>query len=64
MPATRSSTRDFIGLLTDGAADNLLAIFTGHVHFAHADLFRDGRYHYVTKPGYEGGYRIVRVEPL
>ena len=50
-------------LLTEGEADNLAGIFCGHVHFAHADAFREGRFQYVTREGFAGGYRVIRIEP-
>ena len=58
------STRACRQLLTQGAAENLAGIFCGHVHFAHADAFRDGRYQYVTAPGFEGKCREVFIRPL
>ncbi|MDF2651351.1 MAG: metallophosphoesterase [Paenibacillus sp.] len=61
--AVDESTREFCELLTEGKADNLIAIFCGHVHMPHKDEFRKGRFQYVTKPGYEEGYRIIKLKP-
>lgn len=58
------STRACRELLTAGASDNVAAIFCGHVHFDHVDEYRDGRYQYVTAPGYGGGYRIIELTPM
>ena len=57
------STRECYELLTSGNAENLVGILCGHVHFGHADEFADGRFQYVTGTGFEGTYRVVRIEP-
>lgn len=41
----------------------VVGIFCGHVHFAHADAFREGRYQYVTPAGYACGMRVIRLKP-
>lgn len=50
-------------LLSDQAA-NLVGIFCGHIHFPHADPLQSGGFQYVTRPCYEGGYRLIRLKPL
>lgn len=44
-------------------AENLAAVLCGHVHFSHADALGEGCYQYVTRPGFEGGFRIIRLRP-
>lgn len=56
-------TREFCEFLAKGPAENLAGIFTGHIHIPHADAFRDDRYQYSPKPAYQGGFRVIRVEP-
>ncbi len=51
-------------LLTEGEAENLVGVFCGHVHFAHAGEVRPGRLQYVGQAGFRGGYRAIRLEPL
>ena len=58
-----ASTQACYELLTEGAVENLVGIFCGHVHFAHVDAFGEGRMQYVTRPGFEGGYRVIRLLP-
>ncbi len=48
-------------LLTGGEADNLVGIICGHVHFAHADQVRPGCFQYVTRPGFEGCQRVIKI---
>ena len=50
-------------LLTSGAVENLAGIFCGHVHLAHAGEFSPGRFQYVTRPCFEGGYRTIEIGP-
>ncbi len=57
------STRACHALLTGGEFDNLAGIFCGHVHFPHAGEFAPDRFQYVTRQGFEGGYRMVEVGP-
>ncbi|WP_214627442.1 metallophosphoesterase family protein [Paenibacillus agaridevorans] len=61
-PATEA-TRNFHRLLLDNPLGNLVGIFCGHVHFAHADALSRGSCQYVTKPGFQGGYRVIRLVP-
>ena len=56
-------TLEFYRYLTDGASDNIAAIFCGHVHFSHADAYRTGRFQYVTDAGFDGASRLIRLEP-
>lgn len=51
-------------LLVEGGAPSIAAIFCGHVHFAHEAPFGDGQVQYVTRPGFEGGYRVIRLLPM
>jgi hypothetical protein len=64
IPGVSDSTQACCQLLMQGAAENLAAIFCGHVHFPHADAFREDRYQYVTTPAFEGGCRVVNIRPL
>lgn len=57
-------THEFCEFLTGGTADNLAGIFAGHIHIPHTDAFRDQRYQYCCKPAYQGGFRVIRVEPV
>jgi predicted phosphodiesterase len=50
-------------LLTEGASENVAAIFCGHVHFSHADAYRQDRFQYVTDAGFDSAYRVIRLEP-
>ncbi len=59
-----ASTEDFHTMVTGGEYDNLLAIFCGHVHFSHKDEFAPGRYQYVTRALFSGGYRMIKLVPL
>lgn len=56
-------TKDFYNLLIENPYGNLIGVFCGHIHFAHTDAFGQGSYQYVTKPGFQGGYRIIRLMP-
>lgn len=59
------STRAFCELLKRGeTAESVAGIFCGHVHFPHKDEYRPGRYQYVTHPGFEGGYRLIRLKKV
>jgi len=53
------STLEAYELLTRGESENLAGIFCGHVHFEHADAYREGRVQYVSETGFSGGYRII-----
>ena len=50
-------------LLIEETPPNLVGIFCGHVHFAHAGAFGDGRFQYVTGPGFAGASRVIRLIP-
>lgn len=41
----------------------VVAVFTGHVHFNHEDIFPNGVPQYVTSTGYTGDCRVVTVKP-
>jgi 3',5'-cyclic AMP phosphodiesterase CpdA len=53
------STLEAYELLTRGESENLAGIFCGHLHFEHADAYREGRFQYVSETGFSGGYRII-----
>ena len=57
-----SETLEFVRLVT--TAPNLVAVFCGHVHFAHADAINTRAVQYVGRPGLEGGRLLVQFEPL
>ena len=57
------TTIEFYRFLTQDASDNIAAIFCGHVHFAHADAYRAGRFQYVTNAGFDGASRLIRLQP-
>lgn len=59
-----ASTRAARELITGPEAHSLAGIFCGHVHFAHADAFREGGVQYVTAPGFAGHSREIRLEPM
>ncbi|MCQ6562946.1 metallophosphoesterase family protein [Paenibacillus mendelii] len=59
-----ASTQQFHQMLTEGEYPNAAAIFCGHLHFPHRDAFAEGRYQYVTKAGFEGGFRKITLKPL
>jgi len=58
------STREFHRMITAGDYPNLAAIFCGHLHFPHREAFGDQRYQYVTKAGFDRGYRTITLKPL
>ena len=60
---TEPSTAEFFRLLNDNPHENLIGVFCGHVHFPHRDAFGRGSVQYVTKHGFEGGYRVIRLLP-
>ena len=62
VPGDEAATRECHELLVSGDTANLAGIFCGHVHFPHADAYRDGRYQYVTTPGFAGGSRIIELK--
>ena len=55
-------TLEFVRLVT--TAPNLVAVFCGHVHIAHADSINRHAIQYVGRPGLEGGRRLVEFRPL
>jgi hypothetical protein len=40
----------------------VVAVFTGHVHFNHEDVFPNGVPQYVTSTGYTGDCRVVTIK--
>jgi predicted MPP superfamily phosphohydrolase len=56
------STLDFARSLA--AADNLIAVFCGHVHFDHADTLSRSAVQYVGAPGFDAQKRLVEFLPL
>ncbi len=55
-------TLEFVEAVT--TAPNVVAVFCGHVHFAHADAINARAVQYVGAPGFEGGRRLVEFQPL
>ncbi len=45
-------------------AENLVAVFCGHIHFAHADSINLNAVQYVGAPGFDGASRLVEFRPL
>jgi hypothetical protein len=64
VPGIEPATQAFYDLVTDAQAPNLAGLFCGHIHIPHADAFAPGRYQYSPRPGYLGGYRIIRLVPV
>ncbi len=62
VPGDEQATRECHELLVSGDSNHLAGIFCGHVHFAHADEYRQGRYQYVTAPGFAGGSRMIELK--
>ncbi len=60
---TSDTTQAFYELLMENPYDNLIGVFCGHVHFAHAGEFGRGSRQYVTDQGFAGGYRIIHLLP-
>jgi hypothetical protein len=56
------STLRYVQLLS--SAENLVAIFCGHVHFPHADAVNPRAVQYVGGLGFEGARRVVEFRPL
>ena len=42
-------------------AENLVAVFCGHIHFAHADSINLNAIQYVGAPGFDANSRLVEV---
>ncbi len=63
VPGIEPATQEFHDCITDGQAANLAGLFCGHIHIPHADEVRPGCVQYTPKPGYLGGYRIIRLVP-
>ena len=55
-------TLEFVHAVT--TAPNVVAVFCGHVHFAHVDAINTRAVQYVTKAGNDGGRRLVEFRPL
>ena len=60
--ADQSSTVEFAR--TMAAADNLIAVFCGHIHFDHVDAISRHAAQYVGAPGFDSGRRLVDFLPL
>ena len=60
-PLPTEVTQEFCHLC--GEAENLLAVFSGHLHFSHAGPLASGNPQYVTAPGFEGGCRVISLVP-
>ena len=57
-----SSTLDFVRILA--RAENLVAVFCGHIHFPHADAISPNAVQYVGGPGFDAESRLVEFRPL
>jgi hypothetical protein len=57
------ATKRLMELVGSDVAQNLAAVFCGHVHFHHADVLRPDCVQYVGAPGFAGGERLVRLVP-
>ncbi len=44
--------------------ENLVAVFCGHIHFAHADSINLNAVQYVGAPGFDANSRLVEFRPL
>ena len=56
------STLEFARILV--RAENLVAVFCGHIHFAHADTINLNAVQYVGAPGFDTNSRLVEFRPL
>ncbi|MDP6038471.1 MAG: metallophosphoesterase family protein [Candidatus Latescibacteria bacterium] len=56
------STLEFARTLA--SAENLVAVFCGHIHFDHTDALTRHAVQYVGSPGFESGKRLVEFLPL
>ena len=45
-------------------AENLVAVFCGHIHFAHTDTINLNAAQYVGAPGFDANSRLVEFRPL
>ncbi len=57
-----STTLEFVRLVA--GAENLVAILSGHLHFAHTDSLSPNAVQYLAPPGYAGESRLVELRPL
>ena len=57
-----SSTLEFARTLPK--SENLVAVFCGHIHFAHTDSINLNAAQYVGAPGFDGNSRLVEFRPL
>lgn len=56
------STMAFVAAVKQ--AENLVAVFCGHIHQHREDVIHDQAVQYVTEPGFRDGYRLVRFVGL
>jgi UDP-2,3-diacylglucosamine pyrophosphatase LpxH len=56
------STLEFVRTLV--AADHLIGVFCGHIHFDHADTLSRSAVQYVGAPGFDAQKRLVEFLPL
>lgn len=56
------STKEFCELVK--SAENVAAVFAGHIHYEHTGEFAPGRMQYVSAPAFTGFLRKVVVETL
>ncbi len=60
--ADTPTTLEFVRLLVN--AQNLVAVFCGHIHFDHVDALTPWAAQYVVGPGFAGEYRLAEFQPL
>ena len=61
--ADRAETLAFVALVK--SCPSVVAVFCGHVHFAHADVLNPATaVQYVGRAGCDGGCRLVDFVPL
>ncbi len=58
----RQSTVEFVRTIS--RAENLVAVFCGHIHFPHADALGPTAIQYVGAPAFDSRWRIVEFLPL
>jgi hypothetical protein len=57
----RPETAEFIRLVK--TSSNLVAVFCGHVHFAHEEYFSQSATQFVGEPAFDGGFRFIELRP-
>jgi len=57
-----AATLEFVRTVT--SAQNLIAVFCGHIHFPHVDSLSTSAAQYVGAPAFDGAKRLVEFRPL